>query len=150
MKKQRERISKMNKLNYGFDLDWFLSNSKYRDVKKLDYFYDKYYLDYQKFIESLEISKEEKEKCLKSEKKCLKCKTNYPYNDDSFVHIMLDNKDITKELCYDCIQNILKCVKCEKSIDCDPYTKIDFYNENLSCKKCGYMTEKRKITNPEC
>ena len=63
----------MEKQNYGFDLDWFLSNSSYRDIKKLDYLYDKYYLDYRKFIESLEISEEEKVKCIKFEKRCIQC-----------------------------------------------------------------------------
>ena len=123
----------MEKQNYGFNLDWFLSNSSYRDVKKLDYLYDKYYLDYRKFIESLEITEEEKEKCLKAEKRCLGCEIKYPHNNDSFVYIYSDGNDITYDLCYDCIQNILKC---ENSTDCDPYTKIDIQNLKLCCQKC--------------
>ena len=36
---------------YGFNLDWFASNSSYREIEKLDACYEKYFLDYKKFID---------------------------------------------------------------------------------------------------
>ena len=40
----------MEKSKYGFDLDWFLSSCSYRDHEKMNYHYDRYYLDYKKFV----------------------------------------------------------------------------------------------------
>lgn len=126
----------MDKWRYGFNLDWFLCNSSYRREEKLKYYYEKYYLDYKKFIESLDISEEEKESCLKAEKRCIRCKINYPYTADSFIYFYSGDKEITYKLCYDCIKNISTCVKCGKCINHDPYTKIDIKNIKLICQKC--------------
>lgn len=126
----------MEKRKYGFDLDWFLSSCSYRVGEKIKYYYDKYYLDYNKFINSLDITKEEKLKCLQFEKKCVECQINYPYCVDSFVYIYSDGNDITYDLCYDCIQNILRCVNCGEYICQEPYTRIDLNSYKLCCQKC--------------
>ena len=125
---------------YGFDLDWFLCNCFLR-TEEIDTFYEKYYLDYKKFINSFcdhfNISDSERENCLKAEKRCICCQKNYPYVMDSFVYIKSKNKDITEELCYDCIQNTLRCDKCNVDMYQEPYTVINYDNRMKHCPECN-------------
>ena len=111
---------------YGFNLDWFASNSSYREIEKLDACYEKYFLDYKKFIDSLNIPQAEKEKCLLAEEQCLLCKNKYPYCNDSFIHIYSNGHEITSKLCFDCIALIEREEKEFIGRDIDPWQRIDY------------------------
>lgn len=127
-------------LRYGFDLDWFLCKCTLR-TEEIDNFYNKYYLDYKKFVNSFVdhfgLSDTVRKNCLSEEKKCIFCKKNYPYNVDSFIYIQSKNKDITKDLCYDCIQGVMRCKKCKVMLYQEPYTIVDYNKRDNFCSECA-------------
>lgn len=132
----------LSKERYGFPLDWFLSSSRKNShsFDMIDELYKLYYLDYSLFIKSFKkeglLTSEEEIICLKREKKCISCKSNYPYTWDIFLHIVSGDNDITSDLCYDCILKATNCKKCNSCLYQEPYTTLEFTKSRKICENC--------------
>ena len=134
-------------INYGFNIQWFMrtynslnypNSIEEINIDKINSLYEKYYLNYEKFIIELNLIPDEHIPFyLKREKKCLKCQKNYPFKFDSFLHVkeIKTKKEITKELCYSCITKHKNCSKCQKKIQ--PNQTLYLNQDDSICQKCA-------------